>query len=408
MSQLCTNPLKILHVIANLAPRYGGPSKACRDMARAIARRGHAVSIFTTNMDGPGELDVPTDRPVVEDDVAVSYYPIGVPRFWGTSWPLAAGLKRAISGFDVVHLHSLYLFHDWATGHYCQAAGVPYILRPHGTLDPYIYHRHRLRKAVMDTLFQNRVLRGAAAIHYTTEEEMRLAEPYACGAPGAVVPHGLDIADYEGLPPPGSFRARHSEIGDKTIVLFFGRLNFKKGLDILARAFGSVASARNDVHLVLAGPDDGMLAKTRGCLREAGVLDRATFTGMLLGEEKLALLGDADLFVLPSHSENFGIAVVEAMACGLPVAISDKVNIWREVEGAGAGAVSPPEAEAFAAAIAGLLDDPARRRVMGEAGQGLVANAFDWSRVAERLETLYTAVAGGDRPNQGAPHRALS
>ena len=395
--------MKILHVIANLAPRYGGPSKACREMSAAVSWRGHAVSIYTTNQDGPHLLDVPTDKPVEVDGVTIRYFPVQIPRFWGTSWPLAEAFKRAIPEHDVVHIHSLYMFHDWVAGRYCHAAGVPYIIRPHGTLDPYLHRRHRWRKMIMETMFQNRILRRAAALHYTSEEEMRLAEPYACGAPGVVVPLGLDLEDYDNPPIPGAFRARHPEIGDKTIVLFFGRLNFKKGLDVLAKAFGGLARMRDDIHLVIAGPDDGMKDKTERWLADEGVADRATFTGMVHGAEKRALLGDADIFVLPSYSENFGIAVVEAMACGIPVVISDRVNIWREVEAAGAGRVTPPEAEACAAAITALLDDQRLRHDMGEAGRRLVKTAYGSDLVGERLEAFYTAVAAHRLPDQDGP-----
>ncbi len=390
--------MKILHVIANLAPRYGGPSRACREMTAAVARRGHEVSIHTTNQDGPGELDVPTDRAVVEDGVVLHYFPIQTPRFWGVSGPLAAGLKRAIPEADVVHIHSLYLFHDWVAGHYCRAAGVPYVVRPHGTLDPYIHGRHRWRKTIMETLFQNRMLSHAAAIHYTSEDEMRLAAPYARGAPGAVVPLGIDPQDSETPPTPGGFRSRHPEIGDKTIVLFFGRLNFKKGLDILAQAFGALARDRDDIHLVIAGPDDGMGEMTTGWLREQGALGKTTFTGMVLGDDKRALLGDADIFVLPSFSENFGIAVVEAMASGLAVVISDRVNIWREIEAAGAGRVAPPEAGPFARELSALLDDAALRRAMGASGRRLARDAFSSERMGDRLEALYETIAAGGRP----------
>lgn len=390
--------MRILHVIANLAPRYGGPSRACREMTVAVARRGHEVSIYTTNQDGPDELNVPIDHPIEEDGVVLHYFPIQTPRFWGASRPLAAGLKRAIPEADVVHIHSLYLFHDWVAGHYCRAAGVPYVVRPHGTLDPYIHGRHRGRKMIMEALFQNRMLACAAALHYTSEDEMRLAAPYACGAPGAVVPLGIDPADSETPPTPGAFRARHPEIGDRTILLFFGRLNFKKGLDVLAKAFAALARDRDDIHLVIAGPDDGMRDKTTRWLREGGVLEKTTFTGMVLGDRKRALLGDADIFVLPSFSENFGIAVVEAMASGLPVVISDQVNIWREVEAAGAGRVAPPRADAFTRELTALLDDAPMRREMGAAGRRLAKDAFNSGRMAERLEALYETVAAGGRP----------
>ncbi len=390
--------MKILHVIANLAPRYGGPPKACMETAGAVAALGHEVRIYTTTMDGDSELDVPLDRPVVNNGVEIHYFATSRPRFWCASWSLGRALDAATRDADVVHIHALYLYNEWAAARLCRRHGVPYVIQPHGALDPYLHRRYRWRKAMVEALFHNRVMGGAATVLYTTEEEKRLAEPHACGAPGAVVPLGLDGAEFDNMPAPGAFRAAHPEIGDKTILLFFGRLHVKKGLDILARAFGKLARMRDDIHLVIAGPDDGMRDKTVRWLRDEGVLEKTTLTGMLLGDDKRALLGDADIFVLPSFSENFGIAVVEAMARGLPVVISDRVNIWREVEAAGAGRVAPPEAAAFAGEIAALLDDSRHRHEMGAAGRRLAKDAFSSGRAAERLEALYETVAAGGRP----------
>ena len=313
-------PLKVLHVIATLAARYGGPSKACLEMAQAVAALGHEVSIYTTNVDGPGVSDVPLDRPVHRKGVEIHHFPIQRPRFWRVSWPMAAALERAIPEVDVVHVHTLYMFHDWVVGRHCRRFGVPYLLRPHGTLDPYIYRRHRWRKRIVEWLYQDRVLREATAIHYTTEEEQELATPYVHGAPGTVVPLGLHLADYDRLPDPTALARRYPECAGRKVILFFGRLNFKKGLDLLTEAFGRILRERSDVHLLLVGPDGGMRAQTEAWLRANGTLEQATFTDMLLGEAKLEVLAGSDLFVLPSYSENFGIAVIEAMACGLPVA----------------------------------------------------------------------------------------
>jgi len=389
--------MRILHVIANLAPRYGGPPKAIQGMTRALAGLGHQVSIYTTNLDGPGELEVPMDRPVMEEGVEIRFFPIQAPRFWGTSWPLARALRDHLREFDVVHLHSLYLFHNLVAGRVCRGYGIPYLMRPHGTLDPYIYRRHRWRKTVMELLFENRNIQHAAAIHFTSEEEKRLAAPYIGKTPGVVVPLGLDLKEYENLPPPGEFRRRFPEVGEKKLILFLGRLNFKKGLEILVKAFARVARDREDVHLVLAGPaDPGYGEKIKKWLADEGMLARTTFTGLLLGEEKLAVLRDAALFVLPSYSENFGIAVVEAMACGLPVIISDQVNIWREVEAGGAGLVGPCRVEWFAGAMAELLSEEDRRRHLGEGGAALVRERFQWANLARRLEEVYAAVLAGD------------
>ena len=382
--------MKILHVIANLAPRYGGPFKACWEMARAVAQLGHQVSIYTTNQDGHEVLPVPTDRPVWREGVEVRYFPVQSPRFWSTSWPLARTLRQEIKNVDLVHLHNLYLFHDLAAGYCCRVFGVPYLIQPHGSLDPFIYRRHRGRKRIMEWGFQNRTIREAAAILFTTAAEQELATPFSFGTPGVVVPLGMDLDEFAVLPEPGSFRRQHPEIGDKHIILFFGRVNFKKGLDILAKAFGAVARQRQNVHLVIAGPDnDGWGARVRPWLEEAGVLERTTFTGMLLGPERLAVLQDATMFVLPSYSENFGLAVIEAMASGLPVIISDNVNIWREVELAGAGKVVPCEAGKLTAAILDLLDKPEMARQMGQKGQALVRDEFQWPDIAVRLQETY-------------------
>ena len=362
------------------------------ETAAAMAAMGHEVSIYTTTMDGPGELDVPLDRPVVRDGVAIHYFAPAWPRFWCTSWSLGRALDGAIRNADVVHIHALYLYHDWAAARLCRRHGVPYVIQPHGALDPYLHRRHRWRKTVVEALFHDRVMAGAAAILYTTEEEKRLAEPHALGAPGAVVPLGLDMAEFENMPPRGAFRSAHPEIGHKTILLFFGRLHMKKGLDILAKAFGKLARMRDDIHLVIAGPDNDMKDSVGRWLRDEAVFERTTFTGMVLGDEKYALLADADIFVLPSYSENFGLAVLEAMACAMPVVISDKVNIWREVEAGGAGRVTPCDAEAVAQAMAELIDDPGAARQMGENGKAMVAEQFAWPKIALMLERVYTSL----------------
>ena len=215
------------------------------------------------------------------------------------------------------------------------------------------------------------------------------------------MPLGINFDEFAVLPEPGSFRRRYPEIGDKSIILFFGRVNFKKGLDILAKAFGAVARRREDVHLVIAGPDnEGWGDKARAWLGEEGLLARTTFTGMLLGPEKLAVLRDASLFVLPSYSENFGLAVIEAMAAGLPVIISDKVNIWREVHAGGAGRVIPCDAPALAEQILELLDNPDAARQMGQQGRSLVQERFQWPRIARRLAEAYGRIIDEHQRNQ--------
>jgi glycosyltransferase involved in cell wall biosynthesis len=361
-------------------------------MARAVARRGHEVAIYATDRElAPGE-GARLEAAAKAGGETLRFFPQQAPRELATTWPLARAHDEAVARADVVHLHSLYLFHVWATARACRRHGVPYLLRPHGTLDPFIWKRHRLRKWMMECAFQNSVIRGAAALHYTAAEEMKLAEPYVHGARGVVISNGLDLAEYADLPPPGGLRARHPEIGSRRVVLFLSRLNFKKGLDLLVPAFAEACRAVDDLHLVIAGPDDGMLKETEGRVAAAQVGDRVTFAGMLGHAQKLAAFRDATMFVLPSYSENFGIAVVEAMACGVPVGISDKVNIWREVQDAGAGLVAPTTVSAVAEQIVSLARKP-DLATMGARGRKLVEERFAWDKIAQDLESVYRSLA---------------
>lgn len=381
--------------MASVARQFGGPSKACLEMANALAERGHDVSLFATNMDGLSDMTISDLAHDIQPEVDIRLFQVNWPRFWKPSIEMAAELKREIKNFDVVHVHSLYLFHNLVGGYYCRKHDIPYIVRPHGTLDPFLYRRHRFRKAIMEILFENRNLQNAAAIHFTTEEEMELARPYTFGSPGIVIPNGLHPAEYSELPQKGSFRSKHPETAGKKLILFFSRINFKKGLDILTPAFIKLAKKHSDYHLALVGPDDSNLVPgiikqlQQAGLETEGPQSRITITGMISGDDKLAALNDADVFVLPSYSENFGIAVIEAMICGLPVIISDRVNIWREVMEDRAGIAGPCDINWFADTIENLLEQPEKRHEMGLAGIASVKKRYDWKNIAIQLENAY-------------------
>ena len=352
-----------------------------------MARRGHQVRIVTTDRGY-----VPVDLGGLST-LEIDVLPRNWPRFFGTSWAMARRLEGVVPDSDVVHLHSLYLFHDWAAAHYCWRYGKPYIVRPHGTLDPFIYQRHRWRKAVAEGLFQARVLRRAAGLHYTAAEEWLLARPHARNPRGCIIPIGVDLSSLDNLPPRAALRARYPAIGDRKVVLFLGRLSFKKGVDILVSAFAEVARHRRDIFLIVAGPDEGIRAQAERQIAELGLGPLTLFPGMVTGAEKRLILGGSDLFVLPSQSENFGIAVVEAAACGIPVVISDRVNLWREFQQADAALVAPPDATAFAAHMGSLLANPDRARDIGRNGAALVRSGFHWEALADRYEAMYETAA---------------
>lgn len=396
--------MRVLHVTCAVAPALGGTSKSAVEMCEALAARGVQVTLFSTDLGElgrwsplarPAALDVPTDRSVLVAGVERHHFRTRWPSRFGFSPDMGRALRERAAGFDVVHVHSLYLFTTLAA---CRAAlrhEVPYVVQPHGVLDPYHRRHHALRKAVFDRLLQRRLLDRAAAVHCTSEDELALARPFGIRAPAVVVPQGVDPAEFADLPARGSFRARHPGLLGRRLVVFLGRLTPKKGLDTLVMAFARVAGTVPDAHLVLAGPDDRGHARAVGRMVAAvGLAGRTTMPGMLLGRQRLELLADADVWVLPSRAENFGMAVVEAMACGAPVVVSDRVNIHREVAGGGAGLVVPcDEAAALAGAITRVLGDGGLRGRLAAAGPELVRRRFTWERAADGLLTLYSGLA---------------
>jgi len=395
--------MRILQVVATLAPRYGGPSVACPELCRELAQQGHHVSIYTSDVDGSGNLEVPLEHPVFSDGVEIRYF-----RGWSRpgKYMFSPGMWRAlrntVADFDIVHIYSVYGFSSSAASYWCRKHGVPYLVHPHGSLDPFLRRRHRPRKWVHAKLFAERDYRHAAAVLFNSAEEMRLASdwpglkmldgsdddmPKRLVVPVGIAPKWLQEPDAAA----GElFRRKHGALVGRRLVVFFGRINFKKGLDILARAFAQIVGDCEDLHLVLAGPsDEDYQRQVRQWLAEGGVLEKATFTGLLREEDRFAALQQAEVFVLPSYTENFGQVVAEAMASGTPVVISDRVNIWPEVVRAEAGLVVPCDAEATAQALRSVLGDPARGRQMGSNGRRWVAKHLPWEVVAAQMVRAY-------------------
>lgn len=385
--------MKILHVIGSVAPRYGGPSIAVMEMCAALAAKRHHVEIITTNIDGPSTLDVPLDAPVERDGVTTWYYPVQRPRSYATSLPLQSGLARRIGQFDVVEVHSLYLFHTLVACRSCRRNAVPYVLRPHGTLDAYHRSRHRMRKRIYGTLVENRNLDGAAAIHCTSQAEREEVERAAVSAPCVVIPLGVSKAE----PPRLSFfNERFPQLAGRRLVTFLGRLARKKGIDVLMQALPAIRRSCPDAVLVIAGPEDQLRASEIRAIADAyGCADDVLLTGLLTGEAKASLLHRSTLVVLPSLDESFGVAVVEAMAAGVPVIVSPHVALHREVAEGGAGLVVARDSSTVARAVVELLEDPARARRMGARGRELANTTYTWDAVAEKLERLYSRILGG-------------
>jgi glycosyltransferase involved in cell wall biosynthesis len=384
--------VKILHVIATLAPRDGGPSTVLPDMCRSLAMRGHDVEIVTTNRDGKAELDVPVAEPILNEGVKTTYYPTQRPRSYGTSLPMAIMLRERLAEFDVVHVHSLYLFHTLVASSVCRRRGVPYIMRPHGTLDPYHRSIHKWRKVIYNALVERRNLAGAAAIHYTSTQEHAFAEEAGVRIQGYVIPHGVETSVFDRIHDE-AFKQLLPEAGGPFLVTFLGRLTEKKGLDVLCEAFAKVCAEDPQAQLVIAGPDhDGLGMQIRKWIDDRDLQARVSITGIVSGPAKVDLLCRSSAFVLPSRDENFGVTVAEALAARTPVIVTRGVAIHEDIERANAGLVVERNPEAVAEALVRLRRDRQLRLRLAENGRALVERRYSWERIGEQLELMYDAV----------------
>jgi glycosyltransferase involved in cell wall biosynthesis len=375
--------MRILHVVPTYLPatRYGGPIYSVHALCRALARRGHDVHVYTTNVDGPTVSHVSLTEPVILDGVKIRYFPCGLGRRIYRSPKMGRALKVEISKFDVVHLHSVFLWPTLAGARAARRANVPYVLAPRGMLvGSLIKRKSRLLKTTWITLFERANVAGAAAVHVTSDlEQSELAKLNMQEAHVAVIANGIDLPD---LAQPSPYPAATLN----SYVLSLGRINWKKGLDRLVRAMTFVPN----VTLLIAGNDEeDEQPRLEALVRDLGMSNRVQFLGPIYGEKKWELLRSAALFALPSYSENFGIAALEAMACGCPVVVTPDVGLARIIGEAGAGIVVDGEPENLGSSILALMSDPARRKAMGEAGRELATEKFSWNGIAEKMEQLY-------------------
>ena len=395
--------MRILHVVPTYLPavRYGGPIFSVHGLLRALATAGHDVHVFTTNVDGVGVSNVPLNQPVTLDAVKVHYFESRHLRRLYYSPGLRSMCARKVGAFDVVHLHSVFLYPTAAAARVARKLGVPYVVSPRGMLvRELIDRRSALAKWAWIAAVERRNLRAAAFIHLTSEAETRaLAELGLELAPTVVIANGVNE------PPaflPGDVSEDVRAVCARGFdILCFGRINWKKGLDRAIRAMPLVPGAT----LLIAGHDEDRYADfLRALAVDTGVLERVSFLPrQISGADMEALFAAARVLALPSLSENFGNVVVEALVRGIPVAVTTGVGAAAIVTSSGAGVVTEPNDAQFAVALTNLLASDERRRQMGRAGAAYVKREHNWMSIARRFESLYESVVAVERQTAGAP-----
>ena len=388
--------MKILHIIPSYVPAYsfGGPVKAVHELCKGLVRRGLDVSVFTTNITLEKNPNIPLNIPQDMDGVKVTYYPVTFPRSYCYSKQLADAIKERIAEFDILHIHSVYRYTTFIAARLCDHYKKPYILNPFGALDPsMIKLKSRLKKTLYIKLVESRAISNAKAIHVASRYEKDNYEMLGFKTPAIVIPRGVDLSEYSDCVKYQDLRKRYPKLSGKKIILFLGRMHPKKGLDLLAKAFKKIVNKREDAFLIIAGSgDEGYVSKIKNLFRKNGLSKHVLFTGMLLDSDKLSALYGSDLFVLPSYGENFGIAVLEAMACGLPVIITNKVGLFHDVKEYRTGIITNCDQKEIAKATLTLLNDESMRKAMGENGRRLAKDIFTNDEVADRAARVYREI----------------
>ena len=389
--------MRVLHIIPSAAPVDGGPNVAVRAIARGLVRRGIDVTVATTNASGQRSLDVPVDTPVIDDGVVFRYFARSVPGSWKFSWPMTRWLWANAGGYDVVHVHALF---SYATIPGCRAAArapVPYILRPLGTLSNWSLGHRRWKKRPYYALLERPHLAGASAIHVTSEAEAEDVARLGYGERARVIPLGVDVGERPS-------RRAHADSGNEPLrLLFLSRLHEKKNVPLLLRALATTNSSRR-IELTVAGDGDpGYRDRLAALSDELGLRDIVSFTGHLDGVAKERAFAEADCFVLPSAHENFGLAVAEALAAGLPAIVTTNVALARDVHAVGAGLVTEPTETALASALRWAAEHPAALLEMGDRAWQHAYRELSWETTCVRLAALYDELAAGHHRHEGRP-----
>jgi glycosyltransferase involved in cell wall biosynthesis len=393
--------LKILFVLPAYYPAldYGGPIPVAQNLARRLIARGHEVTVLTTNLlTKSSKLGNKTEEREVEGIRTVYLNSVARYHWVGITPDVFRYLRRELDGFDVVHVYGYREFITLAVAGWACAVGKPYVLQALGTTSR--IKRSFVKKFLYDTLFGRGVLRGAATLIAKTPADR---DSYlAVGVPPgkiSLIPNGMDPPEELERVGEGDFRRRYGIGKHETLFLFLGRIDPNKGVGLLIRAF---ARLHDCSRLAIVGPDEGTRREFERLVAKSGMGGSVFFTGPLYAEEKWSAFTDADVYVLPSVHENFGMTVLEAMTCGTPVILTEGCGIASQIKDR-AGLVVPYEEETLAGALQRLLDDRKLREKLGEGGRRVLEEEFSWEPVVEKVEALYgQALASGRGMKAGA------
>lgn len=393
--------MKLLSVGSAYWPAFslGGPILSSHNLHIGLKKYGVDVTVYTTNL---GLADrVPLNREVDVDGIGVTYFPFSKyfeftgPTGWQFSTEMTKALRNAIPRYDLISIGGVWDYPVAAAAYYCRKFKKPYVIFPHGLLYPETFGKKAWKKWPYYKLIAHKVLNSASAIHFTTlDEAERCSKFVGERTKSLVIPNSIQLAKFTNQPKEDYLRTKYPVLEDKKIILFLSRLNWKKGLDLLIDAFGRIAKTRSDVFLVIVGEDDGdgyrnVISRR---ISDSNLSSKVIMTGALYGTEKDSAYVYSDVFALSSYSENFGMVVVEAMAWGVPVLISNKVGLWRDVVARQAGLVSEANADDVYLNLKKLIENDALCGKLRENGLKM-AGSFDVDNIGRQAYEAYAKIA---------------
>ncbi|GAB1537997.1 glycosyltransferase [Scytonema sp. NUACC21] len=393
--------MRILQIVPSISLIYGGPSQMVLGLAPALARQGEEVTILTTDSNGDtGQepLDVPLNRPIEQDGYQTIYFRCSPFRRYKFSLDLLKWLNQHAREYQLAHIHALFSPVSSLAATVCRRHKLPYILRPLGTLDPADLRKKRQLKQLYAAVLERPNIAGAAGIHFTSLQEAKVSERFGVTTRDLVIPLGVIPPTSEGIAggDGGSVVRQQLNIPtDVPLVLFMSRIDPKKGLELLLPALEALLSEGLDFHFVLAGsnPQDlDYVEKIKSQVQSSPLRSRTTMTGFVTGELKTTLLQAADLFVLPSYYENFGIAVAEAMVSGTPVLISDGVHICQEVRDSESGWVGTTDVSDLTMLLRITLQNPSERQRRGLRAREYALQHYSWDAIARETIQAYNQI----------------
>ncbi|MBW4561259.1 MAG: glycosyltransferase [Mojavia pulchra JT2-VF2] len=391
-----SNP-RVGHVVASINENVGGTAFFVTSLASAINNQGLPSNIFTLDYQEIG-------KQIVAENVNIYSYPATflAKNMRGFHPQASHALSQLASAeFDLIHNHGLWMFPNLYARQAALKNNLPLIISPHGMLESWSLTRSRLKKFSAWLLYEQKNLNSATIFHATSDEEVKSIRNLGFQQPIAFIPSGVHLADCESQPSREVLTQLFPELAEKKWLLFFSRLHPKKGIDNLLYVWQKLVDQFLDWHLIIAGPDlIGYQEKLELLVEKLNLRQQVTFTGMLSGQEKSCALSNAGLFVLPTHSENFGIAIAESLAYGVPV-ITTKGAPWQDLQHYGCGWWIEDNQEALKVALVEAMQISAQeRKAMGLKGQHLIETKYSWNSIAKEMANVYRwIIGGGELPN---------